>query len=368
MRHHAEHVAPGVDDASDVVPRPVWVGARHDTAIRIAKTKHDLPCLPEPRQRGGIGEVAALAVRDGDAQDPSLLALRREWEIGPLDDEVGPLAAKLERGVSDESAWEQARLAQDLKPIADAPHQTAPVGELADLLHHRSEPGDRPGAQVVAVCKAARQDHAVAAFEVGVLVPQVGEVRAQYLVDHPAAVAVRPRAREYDHSKLHRRPSLTMSKRKSSLTGVASGRRHMASTRSRASCSLDPSRLSSMYLPTRTSETSLKPSAARPCLTVTPCGSLTTGLGVTTTMALMSRSSACAGTAPCRPPAGTQSDTEGESAPRHPRAGAADPTPCPHPSGRARPARTACRINRAAARPCTCRPPTSATRRAREPR
>src|SRR5438105_10734573 len=44
--------------------------------------------------------------------------------------------------------------------------------------------------------------------------------------------------------------------------------------------------LTSMYLPTRTSTTSRKPSEARPCLTVIPWGSLTTGLGVTITRAI----------------------------------------------------------------------------------
>src|SRR5256884_3557653 len=41
-----------------------------------------------------------------------------------------------------------------------------------------------------------------------------------------------------------------------------------------------------MYLPIRTSDTSRKPSDANPCLTVSPCGSLTTGLGVTMTLAI----------------------------------------------------------------------------------
>src|ERR1700674_4577021 len=60
---------------------------------------------------------------------------------------------------------------------------------------------------------------------------------------------------------------------------------HIASTRCLASCSLVTSRLTSMYLPTRTSETSLNPSVTRPCLTVMPCGSLTTGFGITITLA-----------------------------------------------------------------------------------
>src|SRR5713226_637679 len=41
-----------------------------------------------------------------------------------------------------------------------------------------------------------------------------------------------------------------------------------------------------MYLPIRTSDTSAKPSADRPCLTVMPCGSLTTGFGVSITWAI----------------------------------------------------------------------------------
>src|SRR3989454_4716742 len=45
--------------------------------------------------------------------------------------------------------------------------------------------------------------------------------------------------------------------------------------------------LTSMYLPILTSETSRKPSDVRPCLTVSPWGSLTTGLGVTITRAIM---------------------------------------------------------------------------------
>src|SRR3981081_321882 len=42
----------------------------------------------------------------------------------------------------------------------------------------------------------------------------------------------------------------------------------------------------SMYLPIRTSLTSRKPSVARPCFTVMPCGSFTTGFGVTMTRAI----------------------------------------------------------------------------------
>src|SRR5437868_4701995 len=243
-------------------------------------------------------------MRDGDVEDVALIASRREGKVGPFDEQVGPLAPKLERRVADERARQEACLTQDLEAIADAPDQAAAVGELAYLFHDRREARDCAGAQVVAVGKASGQDHAVASFEICVLVPEIDELGAEHLVDDPAAVAVGPRPWEDHHSELHRRPSRMTSKRKSSMTWFASSWRHISSTRSRASCSLDISRLSSMYLPTRTSETSRKPSAASPCLTVTPCGSLTTGLGVTMMCAIKFRSLVWAGTAACRPGAG----------------------------------------------------------------
>src|SRR4029077_8548940 len=185
-----------------------------------------------------------------------------------------------------------------------APHEPAAIRELSDLLHDRGKPCDRSSAEVVAVCKTARQDDTVAAFEVGVLVPQVLELCADDLVDDPTAVAVRPCARKNDNAKFHSRcrPSWSSSKWKSSITWLASSCRHIASTRSRASCIVSASRLTSMYLPTRTSSTSRNPSVINPCLTVSPCGSLTTGLGVTMTRAVaLIRCALWVGTGACRP-------------------------------------------------------------------
>src|SRR5438552_721444 len=138
-------------------------------------------------------------MRDGDAEDVALIASRREGKVGPFDKQVGPLAPKLERGVADERARQEARLAEDLEAIADAPDQAAAVRELTDQLHDRREARDRAGAQVVAVGEASGQDHAVASFEICVLVPEIDELRAEHLVDDPAAVAVGPRAWENHH-------------------------------------------------------------------------------------------------------------------------------------------------------------------------
>src|SRR4029077_11491581 len=85
MGHHAEHVAALVDDAGDVVQGAVRVGARHDASGRIAVTKDHLAVLLESRQRGRLGEVAALTVSDRYANDLAVRALGREGDIRSLD-------------------------------------------------------------------------------------------------------------------------------------------------------------------------------------------------------------------------------------------------------------------------------------------
>src|SRR2546430_586906 len=274
-------------------------GRRRRSALELLYEQcsdQSTPSMPSSTSFGGLFRCSTMALyssRSGGGGHPQHLACpapRREGKVSPFDHQVRPLAANLERCVADQRTRQESRLAQDLEPVADAPDQASPVGELADLLHHRREPGDRTGPQIVAVGEAAGQDHAVAAFQVGVLVPEVGQLRAEHLVDDPPAVAVGPRPGKYNDAELHRRLcSGSMSNRKSSITWLASSWRHIASTRWRASCSLDPSRFTSMYLPTRTSTTSRKPSDASPCLTVMPWGSLTTGFGVTITRAITAR-------------------------------------------------------------------------------
>src|SRR4029077_16774753 len=203
MGHHTEHVAALVDDAGDVVQRAVRVGAGHDASARIAVTKDHLAVLLESRQHSRLGEVAALAVSDRHANDLAVRALGREGDVRSLDHEVGPFAAVLERYIANQCPGQEPGLAKNLEAVADAPHEPAAIRELTDLLHDRGKPCDRSGAEVVTVCKTARQDDTVAALEVGVLVPQVLELRADDLVDDPTAVAVRPCSRKNDNAKFH---------------------------------------------------------------------------------------------------------------------------------------------------------------------
>ena len=81
------------------------------------------------------------------------------------------VADELQATIPQHRAREEAGLQQDLEPVADAEHRPAGVGEGLDRGHHRREPRDRAGPQVVAVREAAGQDDHVSAAERRLLVP-----------------------------------------------------------------------------------------------------------------------------------------------------------------------------------------------------
>src|SRR5436309_11410202 len=92
-------------------------------------------------------------------------------------------------------------LAQNLKAVADAQHQPALPGELRHLLHHRGEPGDRAGPEIVAVGEPSGHDHRIDALEVPIPVPEQHGV-----ADPPGGlegVHLVTRAGEADHAELH---------------------------------------------------------------------------------------------------------------------------------------------------------------------
>src|SRR5688572_31530983 len=80
-------------------------------------------------------------------------------------------AAKLQRPVPNQRAGKQSRLAQDLEPVANAEHGASLRREVLDRLHDRAEARNRPGAQVIAVAEAARDDHRIGIAEGSFLVP-----------------------------------------------------------------------------------------------------------------------------------------------------------------------------------------------------
>src|SRR5258705_2051732 len=173
------------------------------------------------------------------------------------------------------------RLAQDLKSVAGADYESAVGGEFRDALHYRREPRNRAGPQVVAVAEAARQQHAFSAVEGGVLVPQDARSLAHHCRERMHRVAVVERAGEPYDAPLH---SPSTSKRKSSITGLASSASHIFLASSRASDAVRASTSSKMYLPTFTPETFLKPRLFSELSTARPCGSRIPFRGVTKTL------------------------------------------------------------------------------------
>src|SRR5438128_132009 len=105
-----------------------------------------------------------------------------------------------------------------------AEHVAAFVDDARDVVQRAVRVGAGYDA---AAGKAAAQDDTVAAVDVGVLVPQVLELRADDLVDNPTAVAVRRRAWKNNHGKLHEWPDLELCRR---FAASAAGAKEPTST------------------------------------------------------------------------------------------------------------------------------------------
>ena len=105
-----------------------------------------------------LGEIIAFAVRDRDPQHLPFGRHGGERRVGLLDANADVLAMELQIAVAQHGAGQQARLAQNLKAVADAEHRPAGRGEFA--RPHVMTGENRamaPGPQVVAVREPARE-------------------------------------------------------------------------------------------------------------------------------------------------------------------------------------------------------------------
>src|SRR5262249_51313952 len=75
--------------------------------------------------------------------------------------------------------------------------------ETAKRLDDRRAPGDRAGAQIIAVREAARQDHAVEIAQLALAMPDVAHGLVQHFRDHVVEVAVAPRTGQHDDAESH---------------------------------------------------------------------------------------------------------------------------------------------------------------------
>ena len=149
-------------------------------------------------------EVVALAVVDRNAQD--LAACRQAPVNGVSVCSTRMLTCsqmELQAAVAQHRAGQQARFEQDLEAVADAEHRTAGIGERLHRGHHRREPRDRAGAQVVAVREPARQDDDVGAAELRVLVPDELGLLPEHVLGGVVGVVVAVRSGKNDDGEFH---------------------------------------------------------------------------------------------------------------------------------------------------------------------
>src|SRR5687768_12652931 len=190
MRHQAEHVPGAADDARDVAHGAVGVPVPVGLAAARYIPEDDAPVALEAIERGFVGGIATVSVRDGHHQYLALLVAVREHRVAVLDAKTHRLADELERLVAEQRARQQPGFARNLKSVADAEERAAALRVRGDLGHDRTEAGDGTAAQVVTVTESAWKDDHIAAGEVVILVPQVDGFFTQLVDDRVIGVVI----------------------------------------------------------------------------------------------------------------------------------------------------------------------------------
>ncbi len=158
MRHQAKDVFLFGINAGDVVARTIGIGLAAERSRLVAITERDEPFAFELFDGRVVGFVIAFAVSDRDFDHLIFGVMACKSRVVSFDAQMLHLANKAEIGVSHEDAWQQSAFAKDLKPVADAKHQTAARGMSPHGVHDRRAPCYGAAAQIVAVTEAARQD------------------------------------------------------------------------------------------------------------------------------------------------------------------------------------------------------------------
>ena len=129
-----------------------------DAVHVLGVAQHDLATGSELDERPLVRVPGTLPVLDGDDEPLPEAAAAHEHAVHALDFECRVSTDELELPICAQDSGQEARLAQDLEPVADAQHRASARCEGADGVHDRSDAGDRARAQVVAVGEASRQD------------------------------------------------------------------------------------------------------------------------------------------------------------------------------------------------------------------
>ena len=101
------------------------------------------------------------------------------------------------------SAGQQARLAEDLKAVANAEHRLARGGEFLHRPHDRAEPRDGAGAQIIAIAEAARNDDCVKSRQRIFLVPDEAALMPKDIDDRVERVLVAIGGGKLENGEIH---------------------------------------------------------------------------------------------------------------------------------------------------------------------
>ena len=125
VRHEAHDIALLAANARDVVDRAVRVGFRRDGAGICGVSENHLPALFQSLDDIRLRVVVAVAVRDRHPEPLAPAAVRRERRVGLFHLHEYLFALELDAAVAEHRPWQQARLEEHLKAVADAEHRTA---------------------------------------------------------------------------------------------------------------------------------------------------------------------------------------------------------------------------------------------------
>ena len=135
MRHQPQNGAGSAEYPGDIVHGTVRVGAVSPfftrLAVRIDVAEGDAVFIVKALQGVVVGEIIAVMMGDGNANDLAFVIPLREWRVGGFGAQMNVLADELQPGVEHQYAGQKPAFGQHLEAVADPDHQPTPVGVVA---------------------------------------------------------------------------------------------------------------------------------------------------------------------------------------------------------------------------------------------
>src|SRR5580700_4623539 len=208
MRHQAQNVALLVADTGDGMQRAVGIGLvvvfGRVLAVRFYVVKNNLAVAFECGERSRLAEIVSFVMRNGNFQYLTLLRGASEGSVGGFDADVHLAAEIAQALVAHHRAGKKPCFEQDLEAVADSEDQTSGTREAVHGFHYRRKSRNRPGAQVIAIGEAARENYDVAAGKIFGLVPDEFDGLMDDGGDGVVSVFIAIRTGKLHHSEFHR--------------------------------------------------------------------------------------------------------------------------------------------------------------------